>query len=263
MSPDHERLIADLLATGRFRDLSPCAEGTSAYSFTAYHEHLGRPVFVKLVDYVPEAEELILREPRALVDATNTTPRCPHLVEIYDATIEELAGEKFVCLQMEMVEGESLFSAAGEHGIGQRDAVRTAYEVAIGVAHLHNCRLVHRDLKPANVMVSSTSAKVTDLGSVARLPESGMLVGGSRHSALYVPPEGWKMPSEWGQESDVYQIGMLLYVAVHGRLETLDDHYAIRLDGRMRRGMGGQGLARCRWCPGRECVRLPCFCQPV
>jgi len=53
---------------------------------------------------------------------------------------------------------------------------------------------------------------------VARLSSQNATVSASRHSALYVPPEGWAQPSCYGTRSDLYQVGMVLHEMANGAL---------------------------------------------
>ena len=221
-----ESVINSLLRTGKYTNLTLCNEGASAHAFIADHAHLNRKVFLKVYDYVDEFAEQVLREPQLLVRATQARPSCDNIVLVYDADLLCIDGEQFVCLQMECVPGPSLFSAIQTGGLGQREAVQVALGIFHGVNHLHNQGLLHRDLKPSNIMLLGLIPKVTDFGSAATIPESGILQGASRHSRLYVPPEGWSETTQWTRASDVYQAGMVLYELVNGLLATDEEHYA-------------------------------------
>ena len=67
--------------------------------------------------------------------------------------------------------------------------------------------------------------KITDFGSVAQLAHADASVTASRHSALYVPPEGWAKPSRYDIRSDLYQAGLVLFEMVHGSLPCNGDAY--------------------------------------
>lgn len=47
----------------------------------------------------------------------------------------------------------------------------------------------------------------------------------SHHSALYVPPEGWEIPSRYSFCSDIFQVGMIFYELVNGCLVYDQSHY--------------------------------------
>jgi serine/threonine protein kinase len=102
------------------------------------------------------------------------------------------------------------------------EGIRLAKDILRGLSHLHSQNLLHRDIKPANIILhesaNNTRAKIGDFGSVAKIPEGDESVNASRHSALYVPPEGWENPSRYYRSSDIYQVGMVLHEMANGPL---------------------------------------------
>jgi serine/threonine protein kinase len=202
---------------GKYEILSEFPDGANGHAFRARHLPLQREVFVKVCYASSESLE-VFQEPLALMEATKR-PGAEHLIELYDA---ERLGDEFVLFATELADGGNLLSAIGSGIIGQGDAIRMAIGILFGVAKLHASLLVHRDLKPANIMLFSVGSglfpKVGDFGSVAALPSQSSTVTASRHSALYVPPEGWGNPSLYGTRSDLYQVGVVLHEMVNGPL---------------------------------------------
>ena len=133
---------------------------------------------------------------------------------------------------MEYVEGGSILSRLGSGPLPLMEAVGAAVGILHGLAQLHQALLVHRDIKPANVLLSRRYgriwSKITDFGSVARLTHAEASVWASRHSALYVPPEGWATPSRYDVRSDLYQVGLVLFEMAHGSLPYNDEAYLDR-----------------------------------
>jgi serine/threonine protein kinase len=200
-------------------------EGANSFAFKALDHLLNRDVFLKVMYYSEEVASDLLREPRILVQATQCNPPPENLVQVFGAEIIDVLGEQFLCLQMECVEGSSLRSALEEEGMGQLDAVVIARGILHGLSRLHFCRILHRDLKPANIVLSGATPKIADFGSAAVLPDGMSAVPASRHSALYVPPEGWEPEPYYSIASDIYQVGMVLYEMVNGALEYELRHY--------------------------------------
>ena len=203
--------------SGKYKVEKELFEGANAYAFIARHVHLQTTVFLKVYDVDP-SDPGIFNEPRLLVDATRD-PGCLNLVEVRDA---ERLGEDYALIAMEYVEGGSVLHRIKGEGLPQAEAVGIAIGILCGVAHLHSQEIVHRDLKPSNILLAPGALrpipKITDFGSATKLPQPDATVRASRHSALYVPPEGWGYPSVFSRRSDLYQVGMVLHEMLNGPL---------------------------------------------
>ncbi|MER6050368.1 serine/threonine-protein kinase [Streptomyces sp. NPDC001793] len=221
---DVQQLIA---ATGKYRLEAENTEGANAYAFRAHHVPLDLPVFLKVL--YPDPSGDLFAEPRLLVEATRTERNESNLVRVHDA---QRLGDDFVLVAMEYVDGGSILSRLSGGPLPMMEAVCAAIGILHGVAQLHQALLVHRDIKPANVLISQRHGriwpKITDFGSVARLAHASASVTASRHSALYVPAEGWATPSRYDVRSDLYQVGLVLFEMVHGALPYNDDAYLDR-----------------------------------
>ena len=233
-----QQLIA---AAGKYRLLDENLEGANAYAFRAHHIPLDKPVFLKVLAPDPDGE--LFAEPRLLVEATSDDGENSNLVRVHDA---HRLGDAYVVVAMEYVDGGSVLSRI-EHGpMPLMDAVGAAIGILHGLAQLHASLLVHRDIKPANVLLTQRYGRVwpklTDFGSVARLSAPNAAVTASRHSALYVPPEGWATPSRFDVRSDIYQAGLVLFEMVHGPLPYDDASYLDREARREIRDAGASSL---------------------
>jgi len=225
MPVDSQQIKQVLAGLNKFQLVREINEGMNAFAFSARHIHLDRPVFLKIIFLGREEQESILAEPQLLVRALSANPPCDYIVQLYDAETLDIGGENYLCLQMEYVDGRSLLSTLQFRPFGQQEAVRISTNILHGVNHLHAQRMVHRDLKPANILLAGNIPKITDFGSVRMFEESQDFVAASKHSALYVPPEGWESPSRYFFFSDVYQVGMILYELVNGCLVYDQEHY--------------------------------------
>ena len=210
-------LTALVEQSGKYKIEKELFEGANAYAFIATHVHLKTTVFLKVYDVDP-SDPGIFNEPRLLVDATRD-PGCPNLVEVRDA---ERLGSDYALVAMEYVDGGSILARIEQAPLAQADAVEAAVGILMGVAHLHWRDIVHRDLKPSNVLlaagVNRALPKITDFGSATKLAQPDATVRASRHSALYVPPEGWQEPSVFSRVSDLYQVGVVLHEMINGPL---------------------------------------------
>ena len=99
----------------------------------------------------------------------------------------------------------------------QRDSVKAIANVLVGASHLHSAQLVHRDLKPSNVFLNADGdAIIGDLGSIRRIPAGGAITGSAK-TLFYVPPEVASSGC-YSTQSDLYQIGLMLYRFAGGSL---------------------------------------------
>ena len=227
MTPTREHIRRLISATGKYELHAENTEGANAYAFRAHHLPLDQPVFLKVLDAVRDGD--LFAEPRLLVKATQAVQSDSNLVRVYDA---ERLSDDYILVAMEYVEGGSIFSRLVSGPLPLMEAVAAAVGILHGLAQLHQALLVHRDIKPANVLLSQRWGriwpKITDFGSVARLTHAEASVTASRHSALYVPPEGWAVPSRFDVRSDLYQAGLVLFEMVHGPLPSKEEAYLDR-----------------------------------
>ncbi len=201
----------------KYENVVQLTPGKNAFVYRATNTLLERDVFLKAYALPDSDPDSALTEPRLLQKLDHR-----NLVTIYDA--EEMQSGR-ILLEMEYVNGGSLgelIDKATEEGIwpSLHEAIKFVTDVARGLSHLHTKRFVHRDIKPANIVLRrskySTQAVVTDLGLASRMNEAGR-ASGSQHSRLYRPPEAWDGRG-YGQASDVYQLGIVLFQLLGGQL---------------------------------------------
>jgi eukaryotic-like serine/threonine-protein kinase len=95
----------------------------------------------------------------------------------------------------------------------------------IGALHASPNYLLHRDIKPANIlMTENMDPVIADFGSIKRIPNNSTCVNGSKHSALYRPPESYE-DDVYFCSSDIYQAGLIMYQLLGGALPYDTMHY--------------------------------------
>ncbi len=104
--------------------------------------------------------------------------------------------------------------------------------LARGVAAMHEAGWLHRDLKPSNVIVTEEGrAVVLDLGLVSEVSRAQASSGERALEGTidYMSPEqAARMPL--GPPSDWYQVGVILYECLTGRLPFLGDDLDVLMD---------------------------------
>ena len=182
---------------------------------------LGRKVAIKVLhaDLMlhPSMIERFKREARLLSAIEH-----PAVVRVIDY------GEAGVgaCLVMEYVEGENLYDVLQVGAMAPSRALPLLYQLAEGLAAIHDKGIIHRDLKPENVLLTKglrgEQARLLDFG-IARLvePEAnasnlsqvGLVVG----TPEYLSPEQ-AVGAPVDTRSDLYSFGVLAYRVLSGQL---------------------------------------------
>jgi serine/threonine-protein kinase len=208
--------IGHLLA-GRYRLLHRLGAGGMSVVWCAHDDVLDREVAVKVLSADLAADPDLLRQVQ--IEARSAAGlRHPNVVEVYDygqGTGSEGVATPFVV--MELVNGRSLSQLLSGGPLEWRVAALITAQVAAALSAAHSRGIVHRDVKPSNVMVTTEGVKLVDFGISAavgaRDGAGGQLLG----TPAYLAPErldgGPVRPA-----TDVYALGLLLYIALAGCL---------------------------------------------
>jgi serine/threonine-protein kinase len=150
--------------------------------------------------------------------------RHPHIAQLTDAGVSP-SGQPYLVL--ERVEGERIDDYCDGRSLGIRARIRLFLDVLAAVAYAHANLVVHRDLKPSNVLVTADGqVKLLDFG-IAKLLESDTaqteqtLTELTREGETLLTPE-YAAPEQLTggavtTATDVYALGVLLYVLLSGR----------------------------------------------
>jgi eukaryotic-like serine/threonine-protein kinase len=139
-------------------------------------------------------------------------------------------------LVMEFVDGVSLQAAVALTGTFTAEAAAACgRQVADGLQHAWDARLVHRDIKPANLLLDRSGVvKVLDLGIVRWADHAGLTTVGRDGKCIlgtvdYLAPEQAVDSSTVDCRADVYSLGATLYFLLAGHPPHIDGNPAERL----------------------------------
>ncbi|MFD0120816.1 serine/threonine-protein kinase [Streptomyces virginiae] len=212
------------LIDGRFELVAPLGSGGMGTVWRARDIALHREVALKEVrppdpataaaqpGLADQMRERAVREARALARLAH-----PHVVTIHHIVEPAQGTDGHPWIVMEMVRGGSLHDRLESGPMPPAEVVRLGLDVLSALRAAHAEGVLHRDVKPANVLLRpSGSAVLTDFGIAALhdstgLTSTGVLIG----SPEYIAPE--RVRGEEGlAASDLWSLGMLLYVAAEG-----------------------------------------------
>lgn len=144
----------------------------------------------------------------------------PNIARMYDSGLDA-AGRPY--LVMELLEGMTITDYCDAERLPIRDRLRLFRDVCGAVAYAHRNLVVHRDLKPSNILVTTSGeVKLLDFG-IAKLlgarsdRDRGPITRDEQRAMTpgYASPEQLRGETV-GTNSDVYQLGVLLYELVIG-----------------------------------------------
>ncbi len=124
---------------------------------------------------------------------------------------------------MEFVDGAPIDLWCRERSLPLATRVELFLRVCDAVAYAHQHLVVHRDIKPANILVTSDGRpKLLDFGIATLLEaEGGAAIGATRTGHSSFTPEFASPEQVRGERvttsSDIYSLGVLLYVLLTGR----------------------------------------------
>jgi tRNA A-37 threonylcarbamoyl transferase component Bud32/tetratricopeptide (TPR) repeat protein len=173
-------------------------------------------VAVKLVKRGSDTDEVLRRfeqERRILASLTH-----PGIARLLDGGA---AADGRPFFAMEHVEGRPIDAWCDQRRLPLADRLRLFVRVARAVEHAHHNLVVHRDLKPSNILVTDAGhPKLLDFGIAKLLEEADApeITG----SDVRVLTPAFASPEQIRGEpvttaSDVYQLGLLLYLLLTGR----------------------------------------------
>ena len=209
----------------RYKLLEVLGEGGMGIVYLAEQaEPIKRQVALKVIKPGMDSQRVVARfeaerQALALLDH-------PNIAHVYDAGTTE-AGRPYFA--MEHVEGLPITEYCDRHKLTIEQRLRLFQQVCLAVHHAHQKGIIHRDLKPSNILVSAEDdhpiPKIIDFG-VAKaisqplterisLTEDSQLLG----TPEYMSPEQAEMVNEdIDTRSDIYSLGVLLYVLLAGIL---------------------------------------------
>lgn len=205
---------------GPYRLVRPIARGGMGEVYLGVYEteDFQRTVAVKLIRQGFDTDELVRRfrtERQILSSLTH-----PNIAQLLGGGATDDGRPYFV---MEFVEGEPVDAFCERRRLPVPRRLGLFLEICAAVQHAHQNLVVHRDLKPSNILVMPDGTpKLLDFGIGKVLSSDGTPSTDSVTQLRALTPE-YASPEQIRGEpvttaSDVYSLGVLLFVLLTGRL---------------------------------------------
>jgi eukaryotic-like serine/threonine-protein kinase len=183
-------------------------EGMNSFVFRAFDPYLQREIAVKEIEkknfgndfaaYCAEARTMLL-------------VASPNIVPIhYVCETPDLVG-----LALPFFPNGSLKSRIADGPLNLRQLLKMSHDVFGGVSKIHTSKSLHLDLKPSNVLFDNMErALIADFGQSRQITSIGTVKSPEMYRWA-MPPEVWDTHIAT-VETDIYQLGGLLYRAANG-----------------------------------------------
>ena len=179
--------------------------------------HFEQRVAIKLIDESRTDDPLhrrFLAERQILANLVH-----PNIARLLDGGVVE-DGRPY--LVMEYVDGQPITDWCDQRRLSLRSRLALFCDVCAAVQHAHQKLVIHRDIKPSNILVASDGrVHLLDFGIAELIAPAGRAPDASHHEPRALTPE-YASPEQVRGEplttaTDVYSLGVLLYVLVTGR----------------------------------------------
>lgn len=194
-------------------------EGGMATIFKGVQDSLNRPVAIKVLkDSVSQHETVreLFRQESLIIAKLHH----PHIIQVIDQGITQEGRPYFI---MPFIKGINLKAAFGKASLSVNRALDMFAQIAKALSYAHKNDVVHCDIKPENIMVDfEGDVRVLDFGISQLASKLGKQSGNEQElmmgSEAYMSPEQQLGISKATTKSDIYSLGVLMYLYFNKRL---------------------------------------------
>lgn len=155
----------------------------------------------------------------------------PHIRQVIDFHEEK----NLMAIIMEYLDGHDLDTYIEKNGaVSLKQAIDWFKHILPAFSYTHEQDIVHRDVKPSNLFLSKNgSIKVLDFG-IAKIIDNNLSLTGTTSkmgTPMYMSPEQIQTPKEVDYRTDIYSLGVTLYVLLTGQKpydDTTDSEFGIQ-----------------------------------
>jgi serine/threonine protein kinase len=147
----------------------------------------------------------------------------PHVRQVIDFYEDK----NLMAIVMEYLDGADLDSHVETNGpVPEKQVIEWFKQILPAFSYTHEQDIVHRDVKPSNIFLTkNNSIKVLDFG-IAKIIDNNLNLTGTTSkmgTPMYMSPEQIQTPKDVDYRTDIYSLGVTLYVLLTGR-KPYDDN---------------------------------------
>lgn len=155
----------------------------------------------------------------------------PHVRQVIDFYEDK----NLMAIIMEYLDGADLDSYVETNGpVPEKQVIEWFKQILPAFSYTHEQDIVHRDVKPSNLFLTkNNSIKVLDFG-IAKIIDNNLNLTGTTSkmgTPMYMSPEQIQTPKDVDYRTDIYSLGVTLYVLLTGRKpydDATDSEYWIQ-----------------------------------
>ncbi|CAL8348966.1 testis-specific serine/threonine-protein kinase 6 [Gadus morhua] len=200
-------------------------EGTYSKVKIASSTKHGHNVAIKIVDRRSAPQDFTVKFLSRELTILRTVSH-DHIVRLHEL-IDSTSGRLYIVMELAATD---LLERIQQVGRLPEELARTYFtQIVSAVCYLHQNNIVHRDLKCENILLTvGNEVKITDFGFGRFLEGPSDLSSTFCGTPLYAPPEVLLGNHYDPKKSDIWSIGVILYVMLTACM-PYDDSNAIRL----------------------------------
>jgi eukaryotic-like serine/threonine-protein kinase len=189
-------------------------QGGSSTVYAARHLLLDRVVALKVLRNLPDGgagRARLLLEARLLANLLHR-----NVVKIYE---HGLVNDDTAFLALELLEGETLLARAVRGVVPVGEMLPIAAQILDALEEVHGQRVTHRDVTLGNVFLERDRVVLLDFG-IGRTPDETRITDNAAPIGTpgYFAPEQLNSDIAVDARTDLYQLGVLIYRCINGRL---------------------------------------------
>jgi serine/threonine protein kinase len=201
---------------GKYKILRLIGEGGMATVYEAEHEILATRVAIKVLNPILSANSQIRErfKNEAKIMASLNHPNIIKVID-FDEQPQQLS------IVLELLEGEDLDEKMKKNVPLNDSEISNIFSQTLSAfEYAHSKGIVHRDIKPANIyLLPNGTVKILDFG-IAKLFGQGnemTQTGTQMGTPIFMSPEQIRGEKSIDHRSDIYSLGVTLFVAVSGK----------------------------------------------